>query len=100
MRISDWSSDVCSSDLADRRLEGVGILLGRPANCLRSLAQGADHAVEIFRDILELRNAVEAGKGRAAGSSGADSAGLPLETAEIAPIAKEQRDHEIGRAHV
>src|SRR3546814_8399651 len=73
-------------DDADRRLEGVGILLGRPANCLRSLAQGADHAVEIFRDVLEFRDTVEAGKGQAAGSSGADSAGLPLETAEITPI--------------
>src|SRR3546814_14337220 len=27
MRISDWSSDVCSSDLAVRGLGGVGLLL-------------------------------------------------------------------------
>src|SRR3546814_16060893 len=28
MRISDWSSDVCSSDLVDHRVDGVEQLLG------------------------------------------------------------------------
>src|SRR3546814_15110553 len=28
MRISDWSSDVCSSDLADLRVEALGLVFG------------------------------------------------------------------------
>src|SRR3546814_3697686 len=36
MRISDWSSDVCSSDLAGRR-------------ALRAQAQGANHAEHVAR---------------------------------------------------
>src|SRR3546814_5746579 len=31
MRISDWSSDVCSSDLIDKRLSGPGLSRGRGA---------------------------------------------------------------------
>src|SRR3546814_4412158 len=32
MRISDWSSDVCSSDLADARIELMNLLKAEPAN--------------------------------------------------------------------
>src|SRR3546814_6646297 len=45
MRISDWSSDVCSSDLAEnrlrnRRLEADGPLLFRPFRQCRADARG------------------------------------------------------------
>src|SRR3546814_4533864 len=35
MRISDWSSDVCSSDLAVERLEGECVPGGQGYRCLR-----------------------------------------------------------------
>src|SRR3546814_17088629 len=41
MRISDWSSDVCSSDLLRHRAGGLGILVPRSAGGLRS-ADGGD----------------------------------------------------------
>src|SRR3546814_15869938 len=53
MRISDWSSDVCSSDLADRARKGIGILgmLGRT---------GTDgFEVDTFRCALRERQACE-----------------------------------------
>src|SRR3546814_14341838 len=49
MRISDWSSDVCSSDLPGprrrhaRRLAGPRILAALPAVQAAALAGGADH---------------------------------------------------------
>src|SRR3546814_1208423 len=40
MRISDWSSDVCSSDLPDR-LKALGVTAGEISNQLRSMQQEA-----------------------------------------------------------
>src|SRR3546814_4579295 len=41
MRISDWSSDVCSSDLRDRGAPARGPVLVSPYRRLRSRAAGA-----------------------------------------------------------
>src|SRR3546814_8722172 len=51
MRISDWSSDVCSSDLqtaVDRRLDIFGIHRLRPRNCARQsgLREGTGAAAD------------------------------------------------------
>src|SRR3546814_4917077 len=53
MRISDWSSDVCSSDLVDRdlvvRLVALGVVgVGR----VRHVAGGADGAGECPQEVL------------------------------------------------
>src|SRR3546814_9245824 len=54
MRISDWSSDVCSSDLRGRRLAGSG--LPAPAHQLaqrqRSLA--VDHQLHVMEGTIAL----------------------------------------------
>src|SRR3546814_20711411 len=55
MRISDWSSDVCSSDLAGRIVQ-----LGTPANLYY---QPSDAFVaSFFGDINQLEGVVEAGE--------------------------------------
>src|SRR3546814_8978577 len=36
MRISDWSSDVCSSDLARPEADGTITLLGRGSSCINT----------------------------------------------------------------
>src|SRR3546814_20582207 len=51
MRISDWSSDVCSSDLgcslrAGRPAAGAAAILGRPCE------KGREHGVENVGDLL------------------------------------------------
>src|SRR3546814_1178304 len=71
MRISDWSSDVCSSDLAAAALETVGLiaeavqilenhpLIGRSAEQeLRELAisRGKSGYVALYSDELEQRS--------------------------------------------
>src|SRR3546814_3292450 len=49
MRISDWSSDVCSSDLAKRGLHGPLRSIVRDAQCLREIPPGRDCMQEIGR---------------------------------------------------
>src|SRR3546814_365417 len=44
MRISDWSSDVCSSDLLSRPMEQVDVAVGVAARCAETLC---DHAPKI-----------------------------------------------------
>src|SRR3546814_14573123 len=54
MRISDWSSDVCSSDLADRPLPDVG---GGPGDVARAIDQAwrlLRLPIEAKRDALDL----------------------------------------------
>src|SRR3546814_5374051 len=68
MRISDWSSDVCSSDLLDRRV--VDIDPGRPCARARRNAADADlvltgielHARREARQILERSEERRVGK--------------------------------------
>src|SRR3546814_17863195 len=70
MRISDWSSDVCSSDLSlavrararRRRLRpigvravGVGLALGLLAGLLRGLALGADRKSVVWGKSVSVR---------------------------------------------
>src|SRR3546814_5829648 len=55
MRISDWSSDVCSSDLCRRVLPGQGPARGRPGRRLRAAAAGAGQAGRGFRDPVQRR---------------------------------------------
>src|SRR3546814_14689995 len=51
MRISDWSSDVCSSDLFRRGENSYDLLYGdvrvQPNPCLAPLSEGPFHAIEI-----------------------------------------------------
>src|SRR3546814_8882262 len=65
MRISDWSSDVCSSDLAERhrRVEGIccrKCITGqiRPAKARQTLGPQRDHAVDVglqrWRALIDL----------------------------------------------
>src|SRR3546814_9268369 len=68
MRISDWSSDVCSSDLRQQRQqqegqEGEALVHGRISSCggnereggLRLGARGALHRDQLFGDLQRLR---------------------------------------------
>src|SRR3546814_4938664 len=56
MRISDWSSDVCSSDLAHRTVIGAGVVLGDPDDA------AGHHEADDAADVE-----VESGEGDAAG---------------------------------
>src|SRR3546814_6547342 len=83
MRISDWSSDVCSSDLALGRVDVVASAPGKlvPANDVKLIQPGAAgivHAI-LVRDGQRVR------------------AGQPL--VELDPTVSDA-DTEIGRAHV
>src|SRR3546814_7602639 len=88
MRISDWSSDVCSSDLNDleeraRARRGVG-------------RQGSDvEALAHFLAGLEIGNAFGRDIDRIAGAGIAPRAGFALARGEGAKAAQ---FHEIGRA--
>src|SRR3546814_10976846 len=55
MRISDWSSDVCSSDLlAESLLAGGGFLLGKQADRLGRRAQDTER-----RDDMDVEHLLE-----------------------------------------
>src|SRR3546814_13051959 len=76
MRISDWSSDVCSSDLLDGQLGGAEqqIALDRLARGER-IAREADHVAVALDPLLAEAGAVEAIAGgglvrRGAGATG------------------------------
>src|SRR3546814_10053970 len=100
MRISDWSSDVCSSDL-----------LGAEGNCLAvpAGAGGTADAVHVaFRHVrqLEVHHMADAGDVDAAGSNvggnqHADAASLEIGQGTLAlALRLVAVDGEIGRAHV
>src|SRR3546814_7597745 len=59
MRISDWSSDVCSSDLIEVGLDELG-KIARIADRLKSVAIGAQPRLFIFQDRGEIRNRLDA----------------------------------------
>src|SRR3546814_12259235 len=64
MRISDWSSDVCSSDLFD------GSRIGRGASLARVLASGDRHAAFRSRRVVVKTRLVKlAGKGLGAAAA-------------------------------
>src|SRR3546814_6493608 len=54
MRISDWSSDVCSSDLVDHRVDEEADVPGGRAGCLGLLQGGILAAAESHEDIGEI----------------------------------------------
>src|SRR3546814_20986501 len=60
MRISDWSSDVCSSDLADINIDSEGFIVARNgrasgAKAMRLLANLGHDARGWLADLKELR---------------------------------------------
>src|SRR3546814_4096225 len=65
MRISDWSSDVCSSDLHPRRHHAAR--LPRPGRRTGLFRAGAERVRPRRRPLPELRPAAEAGADRPAG---------------------------------
>src|SRR3546814_2236146 len=101
MRISDWSSDVCSSDLIEVGLDELG-KIARIADRLKSAAIGAQPRLFIFQDRGEIRNRLDAQCGpdglivepgvfvRSAGCNRGDPA----------PVQGLAETCEIGRAHV
>src|SRR3546814_5170068 len=77
MRISDWSSDVCSSDLLVAsnvrellRPHQQGLDPGAPCRCRRRGAHGAARNDEEVGDLELLREAVRRRSDRRAGSPG------------------------------
>src|SRR3546814_5197417 len=57
MRISDWSSDVCSSDLADLQRVALGLRSARLclADLVRNAADRLDMVADLVRDDIGLR---------------------------------------------
>src|SRR3546814_6603751 len=95
MRISDWSSDVCSSDLADQRLGDIAVHGGYRLD---------DTLAEIARlvAIAQLDRLVRAGRG-ARGNRGAAEAAVFQQHIDFdrgIAAAVEDFAAEIGRAHV
>src|SRR3546814_9330531 len=78
LRISDWSSDVCSSDLLDRRGRGGA---GQSAQC-RGVARA---------DAGGARRAAEGGRHFAGGGAGADGR---IEAGRSCPRDRERRSEE------
>src|SRR3546814_7649272 len=66
MRISDWSSDVCSSDLAERLLQALALSTGSPAADALKAAGVTPQSLETA--IQDMR------KGRKADSASAEQA--------------------------
>src|SRR3546814_6296114 len=71
MRISDWSSDVCSSDLIALRPDPVGQphydLVGARLAVARQVADGGD---QLVLRLLHRRDLADGGPERAAGAEG------------------------------
>src|SRR3546814_14339023 len=108
MRISDWSSDVCSSDLLANPEIGEGTVLGREAGADRKLAgrllRDIDVDDRLVRlgtwnrddfDALELSPVPNVGF-RAAQLGGVE--GVALHQLHLAPDDLVHRPNEIGRA--
>src|SRR3546814_11256008 len=82
MRISDWSSDVCSSDLARRRWQRLGEQPGRAGHDLAELHEGGAEHYEA------VDGAVGGGPRRAAALASQDPLGQRPHDAE--------REHGVG----
>ena len=78
----------------DRRLEGVGVVLGGEAQALRRIPQSPGHAIELLGHEGELRHLVLSHEAGAFGAPGADPAGHVPEPPEPAPNGEEQADGE------
>src|SRR3546814_9678646 len=101
MRISDWSSDVCSSDLIDRVAEGVEVELAEILESVDAEAgQGAVERIDRFvRRVLLQR--FDVGGVVAAATVGADDrrgAGRGLDAQLVADrVRRRQRDRKSTR---
>src|SRR3546814_1057586 len=103
MRISDWSSDVCSSDLVPHRTAGT---FAHAA--MHTPVEVSDRAVA-YADAIEADCLVAIGGGSTTGLGKAialrtDLPQIVIPTtyagSEATPILGETEDSEIGRAHV
>src|SRR3546814_8607261 len=98
MRISDWSSDVCSSDLPEGLRDEV-----LPKNILMIGPTGVGKT-EISRRLAKLANApflkVEATKFTEVGYVGRDVEQIVRDLVEISLGMTRERRRKIGRAHV
>src|SRR3546814_5860123 len=108
MRISDWSSDVCSSDLVEKAktagVDGVGHLLD-------AFVEGAERVMHRVGDAESLDDVDHRGPigglgdlgdlGPSANDAGIGGAGEPTGGAEVVGVAVgDQHLCEIGRANV
>src|SRR3546814_16277158 len=86
MRISDWSSDVCSSDLAAR---GVDIIQNCPVTAIRRDASGRVLGVETARGFIRAKKVAVSAAGNT--SVVMDTAGvrLPLESFPLHALVSE-----------
>src|SRR3546814_12263671 len=57
MRISDWSSDVCSSDLAIIDVQGVGYLVGASSRTLAALGRTGE-ACTVYTEMLVSQDSI------------------------------------------
>src|SRR3546814_17091550 len=86
MRISDWSSDVCSSDLCPGRGPPISLLF------LRRVCRALVHAAHIHAAMLHRRAALVAGR--------RSLAALEVEQAAFVVVVREEKGHrQLARKH-
>src|SRR3546814_11646925 len=92
MRISDWSSDVCSSDLdiGPARNDGTGARLDR-RGADRPIAEPAEQLAEA-RNILAVEAAQRLGRHVAAGEAGAAGGDDRVDLRVVDPVVEERDD--------
>src|SRR3546814_1257287 len=103
MRISDWSSDVCSSDLVEALLGGCELKRCELLRCelLRGEAPGRGRPLQaaVRVRVGVVRPGAAAGSGATGGETTArGGAGVELRRWHLAELVEELR--QIGRAHV
>src|SRR3546814_5461402 len=109
MRISDWSADVCASDLCTAKWNTTARDAARrrvrafPAECLRAKRMGTPpYCPYAFDgDHMSIRRASVSGRWPAwVGLGFASIAGVAMAAGPVEPDANTPADAEIGRAHV
>src|SRR3546814_2889282 len=98
MRISDWSSDVCSSDLFAKTFDNVGEVLGRDRGAVQALERDALHLVALIGQFEADADAAEIiAQLTAKGCSGL---GVELRVEAIVRLGRCVDDGEIGIVEV